>query len=94
MEYVVGDSLRAWLRDPPSTHWRARAELLRDCGAGLAAAHAQGLVHRDFKPDNVLVGADGRARVLDFGIALRIEDEDEDEDGEYDGSRPSARALR
>ena len=80
MEYVVGDSLRAWLRDPPSTHWRARAELLRDCGAGLAAAHAQGLVHRDFKPDNVLVGADGRARVLDFGIALRIEDEDEDED--------------
>ncbi|EDM77753.1 serine/threonine kinase family protein [Plesiocystis pacifica SIR-1] len=67
MEYVEGQSLRRWLLRRPSI-----TELLSvfaAAGAGLAAAHRAGLVHRDFKPDNVLVGSDGRPRILDFGLA-------------------------
>jgi serine/threonine-protein kinase len=67
MEFVEGQSLRAWLDTP-----RSRREILDRfiaAGEGLAAAHRAQLVHRDFKPDNVMVGADARVRVLDFGIA-------------------------
>jgi tetratricopeptide (TPR) repeat protein len=68
MELVDGTTLTRWLRDQPRT-WRAIANVLVQAGRGLAAAHAQGLVHRDFKPDNVLVDRSGRARVADFGLA-------------------------
>jgi eukaryotic-like serine/threonine-protein kinase len=71
MEYVPGTTLRAWLAAAP----RAVADILAmviAAGEGLAAAHAAGLVHRDFKPENVLIGDDGRARVGDFGLAREL----------------------
>jgi hypothetical protein len=68
MEHVGGGTARAWLAAKPRT-WRQIVELYANAGAGLAAAHAAGIVHRDFKPDNVLVGDDGRPRVADFGLA-------------------------
>ena len=68
MEYVRGETLRGWLAATRRS-WRQIIELLVQAGAGLAAAHAAGLVHRDFKPENVLVGEDGRPRVSDFGLA-------------------------
>jgi eukaryotic-like serine/threonine-protein kinase len=65
-EFVDGWTLGAWLElgQQPADILR----MLLAAGAGLSAAHAQGLVHRDFKPDNVLIGRDGRARVADFGL--------------------------
>ncbi|MCB9752919.1 MAG: serine/threonine protein kinase [Myxococcales bacterium] len=71
MEFIEGDSLRRWLRQPRLLE--RVVDVLVDAGQGLAAAHAQGVVHGDFKPDNVLVGEDGRARVVDFGLARTIE---------------------
>ncbi len=68
MEYVKGGTLGTWTRAAPRS-WRETVEILVAAGQGLAAAHAAELVHRDFKPENVLVGEDGRARVSDFGIA-------------------------
>jgi predicted Ser/Thr protein kinase len=67
MELVEGMTLTAWLRDRHS--WREVIAMFEQVGAGLAAVHAAGLVHRDFKPDNVLVDHSGHARVADFGLA-------------------------
>lgn len=68
MELVRGQSLRAWLAQQTRS-WQERNEVFIQAGRGLEAAHEAGLVHRDFKPANCLVGEDGRVRVLDFGLA-------------------------
>ncbi|PRQ02744.1 Serine/threonine-protein kinase PK-1 [Enhygromyxa salina] len=70
MEFVQGSDLRARLAEP--FEWREAVGLFIEAGRGLAAAHEAGLVHGDFKPENVLVGDDGRVRVADFGVARAL----------------------
>jgi eukaryotic-like serine/threonine-protein kinase len=68
MELVSGTTLTEWLSERPRP-WREVLPVFVAAGRGLAAAHAAGIVHRDFKPDNVLVGNDERVKVADFGLA-------------------------
>ena len=71
MEYVQGETLREWLRARKRTPREVLAVFVQ-AGRALAAAHSAGLLHRDFKPDNVIVDDDERARVLDFGLARPV----------------------
>ncbi len=84
-EFIDGGTARQWLKEEPR-RWRDVLDLFVKAGRGLAAAHRAGIVHRDFKPDNVLVGKDGRVLVTDFGIARPAADAVLD--------RPSATAFR
>lgn len=68
LEYADGQTLEQWVKAKPRT-WREVLEVFLEAGRGLHAAHLAGLVHRDFKPTNVILRQDGRVQLLDFGIA-------------------------
>jgi len=89
MELVAGTTARQWRDAAP----RTEAEILdvyRQAARGLAAAHAAGLVHRDVKPENILVGADGRVRVTDFGLVAAFTAEAGRDDAELGLAATSA----
>ena len=71
MELVEGFPLD---RFAAQLNFEQKARLLREVARGLAVAHERGLVHRDLKPDNIIVGPDMRPRILDFGLALSLEE--------------------
>ncbi len=68
MEFVAGQTLGAWAMQR-TRRWPEVLQVLADAARGVAAAHMAGLVHRDLKPDNVMLDGDGRVRVMDFGLA-------------------------
>jgi predicted enzyme related to lactoylglutathione lyase len=73
MECVDGQNLRAWATEKPR-RWSEFQHVFVQAARGLAAVHAAGIVHGDVKPENVLVGRDGRVRVSDFGLASAVDD--------------------
>ena len=89
MEIIDGGTVAEWLEAKPRS-WREIVGLYLQAARGLAAAHAAGFVHRDFKPENVLVGKEGVARVSDFGVARILGDSDGADPGEGAAEKGSA----
>ena len=73
MEFIDGPTLGHWMSVEPRP-WRETLRVFQAAGRGLEAAHALGMVHRDFKPDNVMLTKDGQVRVMDFGLARQVDD--------------------
>jgi tetratricopeptide (TPR) repeat protein/predicted Ser/Thr protein kinase len=89
MEFIDGCTLREWLHEKP----RSLSEILgifRRAGRGLLAAHTAGMIHRDFKPDNVLVSRDGQVRVSDFGLARALQDPKESQENKVTAPKPAS----
>lgn len=75
MQYVDGNTLGYWMHAEPRT-WAEILAVYADAGRGLVAAHEKGLIHRDFKPENVMISPDGAVRVMDFGLARGVFERD------------------
>jgi tetratricopeptide (TPR) repeat protein len=88
MEFVDGNTVTYWLQARERS-WQEILKVFMAAGRGLMAAHDKELVHRDFKPDNVMVGRDGQVRVMDFGLARHIS-----EKGEKSTPRTAAEAAK
>ncbi|GGU79090.1 serine/threonine protein kinase [Streptomyces filipinensis] len=73
MEYIAGCTLRDVLRERGALRPRAALDILEPVLAALGAAHRAGFVHRDMKPENVLIGDDGRVKVADFGLVRSVD---------------------
>lgn len=73
MEYVEGESLRERLQRDPRPGVETAVSIALDCLSGLAACHAEGILHRDIKPGNILIDGANRARIADLGLAREIE---------------------
>jgi serine/threonine protein kinase/tetratricopeptide (TPR) repeat protein len=89
MEFVAGQTLNHVLGEKSVT-WDEALKIVMKSAVGLAAAHQAGLLHRDFKPENILVAHDGRVIVLDFGLskAAQTSDEDPFEDNDLEHEKP------
>ncbi|HVU52291.1 MAG TPA: protein kinase [Polyangia bacterium] len=91
MEFVDGNTVTYWLQSQQRS-WREIIKVFMAAGRGLQAAHDKELVHRDFKPDNVMVTRDGQVRVMDFGLARQVSEKGERDpvSGEF---RPRPRTI-
>ncbi len=92
MELVAGRTLREWLAEARPSQAERLAAVMQ-AGRGIAAAHTAGLVHRDLKPDNIMIGDDGRVRVMDFGLARAIGGHHETLEFEVGSADPQAGAT-
>jgi serine/threonine protein kinase len=86
MEFLGGGTLRDWM-NAKKRPWREIVKMFIEVGQGLAAAHAEGLIHRDFKPDNVLIDKAGKPKVADFGL-VRLRSTEDDASGPVEEEAP------
>ncbi len=93
MELVRGQTLAQWAGREHARRFDAALDLLLEAGRGLAAAHRAGLVHRDFKPSNVLLRDDGQVKVADFGLARSAEQQRTQEDDTLDVGQTASRTT-